>query len=231
MIAALMSISVIVAALYLSEAVVTHCPRIGAWLDRFLGGDHAPVEALSADEWARRHGCATTYDRPSISATRSPSAHASAGTQNGFDAQGGHMSTINELLATLNTQMGELRKGRKPATIAPHVVEALERGEYLVPAPVQDGEHDWASYDSSDIHQRTAEWETQANMRPTIQHFTPTRKPMRITAAQLAQANTALDKEMPGVTLGANLRQNKAHELLVGFLGADAADRIMTGGE
>lgn len=92
-----------------------------------------------------------------------------------------------------------------------------------------DDEHDWASYDSSDVHQRTAEWEAQAQPRPTviIQHFTPKKLPM--TAIQRAQANAALETAMPGVRFGTNLRQHKAHQLLVEFVGLDDANQIMGG--
>lgn len=87
-------------------------------------------------------------------------------------------------------------------------------------------EHDWTAYDSSDIHLRTQEWETQAQP-VAVQHFAPTRKP--ITAAQREQANAALATVMPGVQLGENMRQRKAHEILVSFLGVDAANLILAG--
>lgn len=123
---------------------------------------------------------------------------------------------FTDLLTKLHTQTAQLRALAKESTVTipTSTIEALSG-------------HDWDAYDSSDIHQRTQEWEAQARQATVIQHFTPKRKP--ITANQRAQANAALMQEMPGVQFGANLRQHKAHAMLVDFLGLDTANTIMAG--
>lgn len=131
------------------------------------------------------------------------------------------MTNINDLLAKLQTQTAQLRAA------IPTAKEATVHNTVTVETP----EHDWASYDSSDIHQRTAEWETQARQPVVIQHFVPKKRKLRITEAQRVQANAALDPIMPGVRLSEHLTQRKAHALLVEFVGVDVANTIMTGGE
>lgn len=146
-------------------------------------------------------------------------------------------NTINDLLAKLNTQTAQLRNvhnTRQEATVNTDTIELRER--FANSETIREGainelvadmdEHDWDSYDSSDIHLRMQEWEAQA--RPTvIQHFVPKKQP--ITATQREHANAALMKTMPGVQIGANLRQHTAYKLLVEFLGLDAANTIMGG--
>lgn len=56
MIAVVVSIAVIIAALCASESVLKRMPRLDAWLDRFIGGNDAPVVALTPEEWSRKHG-------------------------------------------------------------------------------------------------------------------------------------------------------------------------------
>lgn len=56
MIAILIALMVVGGALYGAEAVLSRMPRVDAALDRFIGGKDAPVEALPADAWARKHG-------------------------------------------------------------------------------------------------------------------------------------------------------------------------------
>jgi hypothetical protein len=131
------------------------------------------------------------------------------------------MTTIENLLAKLNAQTALLR------TTIPTAKEATVNSTATL---TDTDEHDWASYDSSDIHLRTQEWEAQT--RPTvIQHFVPKTRKLTITPTQREHANAALMRAMPGVQLGQNVSQRKAHELLVSFLGEATADTIMTGGK
>jgi hypothetical protein len=106
-----------------------------------------------------------------------------------------------------------------------------------------DDEHDFASYDSSDIHLRTQEWERQArfdqcdntctvdcghckgNHALVVEFHAPAKLP--ITQAQRLNANDAIKGVFPGVQLGSNLSQRKAHEILASYVGLNAASNIM----
>jgi hypothetical protein len=149
------------------------------------------------------------------------------------------LASINAQLAQLVAQTKEITTmtttKRRPTRVREGILDGVvvidmaERFEAeAAEAARLDDMHDWASYDSSDIHLRTQEWEAQA-AQPVIQHFVPKGKKLTITSTQREHANAALTVAMPGVQLSATLRQAKAHELLVEFLGADAANRIMAG--
>ena len=164
------------------------------------------------------------------------------------------IAQLNDQLATINAKLHTIHK---PVTIAPHVMDALtdpnhphhpNRKEATMPTTMHDplvsrpgytgisldeitddmldGEHDWDSYDSSDIHLRTQEWERQAHV---IQHFVPTNRKLTITSTQRERANAEIAKVMPGVKLGMDLTQVKAHEVLASYVGVESANLIMAG--
>lgn len=159
-------------------------------------------------------------------------------------------SNLDNLLATMRTQIGFIA-ATAPEFAQPHVPtirpmvypsltdtrelherfrnqEATRNGavEELV---AEMGEHEWNTYDSSDIHQRQAEWEAQAAAPVTIQQYTFPRE--RMTHAQFMRANAALANAVPGVQLGENMRQHRAHDVLSQFVGLDLATSLMQNGE
>jgi hypothetical protein len=89
----------------------------------------------------------------------------------------------------------------------------------------EHGEHDFASYDSSDIHMRTEEWERQGREVAFIEFHAP--KKVAITDAQRIAANARLERECPGIKFGSNLSQHKAHEILTSYIGLAEASRLM----
>lgn len=143
-----------------------------------------------------------------------------------------HTTPFSTLLDQLATELSALTpavatdttsRKRRPHTVRPGILD--DKG---LPLAWSEPTHDWAAYDSSDIHERTAEWEAQAVAaeRPVIQHFVAKKRTL-ITATQREQANAALTVVMPGVRLSEHLRQSTAHKMLTDFVGLDAANRIM----
>lgn len=132
------------------------------------------------------------------------------------------MSDLTTLLAQLNTQVARM-SGLTTTPTTDQEVTMHDTAEIDM--------HDWAAYDSSDIHERTAEWEAQAVAaeRPVIQHYTPKRVPLGETRRR--HANQLLDHAMPGVRLGEGVSERLAHQMLTDFCSLDDANMILAIGQ
>lgn len=134
-----------------------------------------------------------------------------------------NMPTLNDAAQDLLARLRE----QNAANMAALAAMTTTPKENTMPTitPAVEAEHDFAAYDSSDIHLRTQEWEAQARKVAFIEFHAPAK--IALTQAQHLAANDAMDAVAPGVRIGANVSQRKAHEILTSYIGLDSASALL----